>query len=119
MAYSAEPIHQKARDQLEHVQSSAGQYRSQTGSGDPCSLYPQFAISAPAPISRVSLRKSYSLAISTYQAKCIGGKVSFLEEWDGDFAGDDAEVGSVSSLEELVEHALFLRREVKIRVSLC
>lgn len=118
IAYSAEPVRQKERDQPEHVRSSAGQCRSLTGSEDPCSLYPQFAISAPT-ISHIPLRGSCNLAIFTYQTKGIWGKVSLLEEWDGDFASDDAEVGGVSSLEELVEHALFLWREVKIRVSLC
>jgi hypothetical protein len=44
--------------------------------------------------------------------------VSLLKEWNGDFASDNAEVGGISSLEKLEENALFLRSEVKVRVSL-
>lgn len=45
--------------------------------------------------------------------------MSLLKEWNGDFTSDDAEVGGIRSLEKLEENALFLRCEVKIRVSLC
>jgi hypothetical protein len=65
------------------------------------------------------LHQYIALGESTYQAEGIRRKVSLLKEWNGDFTGDDAEVGGIRCLEELVEDALFLRREVKIRVSLC
>jgi hypothetical protein len=45
--------------------------------------------------------------------------VSLLEEWNGDFTSNDAEVSGISSLEELEKDALFLRGEVEVRVSLC
>ena len=45
--------------------------------------------------------------------------MSLLEEWNGDFTSDDAEVGSIRGLEKLVEDALFLRREIEVWVSLC
>lgn len=45
--------------------------------------------------------------------------MSLLKEWNGDFTSDNAEVGGISSLEKLKENALFLRSEVKVRVSLC
>lgn len=44
--------------------------------------------------------------------------MSLLKEWNGDFTSDYAEVGGISSLEKLEENALFLRSEVKVRVSL-
>lgn len=42
-----------------------------------------------------------------------------FKERNRNLAGDDAEVGSIRSLEELVEHALFLRGQIQVRVSLC
>ena len=42
-----------------------------------------------------------------------------LEERNGDLASDDAEVGGISGLEQLVKNALLLGRKVQIRMSLC
>jgi hypothetical protein len=69
----AEPAHRRVHGQLGHVQLIAEQYRSQTGSGDPCSLYPQFAISTPPIISHGSHCCDPTPMISTYQAESIGG----------------------------------------------
>ena len=45
------------------------------------------------------------------------GELCFLEERDGHLAGDDAEVGGIRDLKELVEHPFLLGREVKIGLS--
>jgi hypothetical protein len=55
----------------------------------------------------------------TYQSECIRREVRLLEERDGDFASNNAEVGSISSLEKLIKDSLFLRREIEVRVPLC
>jgi hypothetical protein len=60
----------------------------------------------------------YSSGI-TYQTEGIRGEMGLLKEWNGDFTSDDAEVGSIRSLEKLVKDALFLRREIEVWVSLC
>jgi hypothetical protein len=63
--------------------------------------------------------RSSTRSASTYQAKDVRREMSLLEEWHGDFTSNDAEIGSIRSLEKLVENALFLRREIEVRVSLC
>lgn len=47
------------------------------------------------------------------------GELCFLEERDGHLAGDDAEVGGIRDLKELVEHPFLLGREVEIGLSPC
>ena len=45
------------------------------------------------------------------------GELCFLEERDGHLAGDDAKVGGIRGLKELVEHPFLLGREVEIGLS--
>ena len=45
------------------------------------------------------------------------GELCFLEERDGHLAGDDAKVGGIRGLKELVAHPFLLGREVKIGLS--
>ena len=83
-------------------------------SGDPCSPCPQSArsrnteqLSAPAIVHHRVLARQ-----TTYLSESTRGEVCLLKERNGNLAGNDAEVGSVGNLKQLIEDALFLRREV-------
>lgn len=57
--------------------------------------------------------------ISTYLTESIRWEASLREKGNGDFTGNDTKIGGIRSLKELIEDALFLGREIKIRVLLC
>lgn len=74
-------------------------------------------VSHPTPLAIVCPRDQCPIA--TYQTKCIRRQFRLLEKRDGDLAGDDAEIGGVGCLEKLVKDALFLWREIEVRMALC
>lgn len=43
----------------------------------------------------------------------------FLKEGDGDLSSNDAQVGRIRGLKELVEYALLFRRQIQVRMPLC
>ena len=55
--------------------------------------------------------------LGAYQTEVFRGELCFLEERDGHLAGDDAEVGGIRDLKELVEHPFLFGREVEIGLS--
>lgn len=120
ITYAAKPIRLMVYARLVHVQSIVARYRIQMGLRDPCSLYLQAAISrgGSAPSSFVHFQAWCSDLFLTYLTQCSRWQMCFLKKWNSDFTGDDAEVGCVCSLEQLVKDALLLGGEIQVRVSL-
>lgn len=95
---------------LVHVQSIVAQYQTRTESEDPCSLCPQAARSTNTQYQSAAAEATVSHV--TYLSEGTGRKLRLLKKGNGNFAGDDAKVSGVCDLEELVEDAFFLLREV-------
>lgn len=58
-----------------------------------------------------------SQSFITYHSKRLRGQLGLLKEWDGKFACDNTQASLVSCLEQLVEGALLLRREIGLGCS--
>lgn len=81
---------------------------------------PRFSLSAICHIcntNQINNPSALNLSIQqigTYQSKCLRGKFRLFEKGDSDFARDNTEIRRISRLEKLVEHPLFLRREIEV-----
>lgn len=55
----------------------------------------------------------------TYQTESLRSQLGLLKEGNGDLAGDDAEVGGIGGLEELVEGPFLFRGQVEVLLTRC
>jgi hypothetical protein len=68
--------------------------------------------------SQLDMREKTHSRNTTHQSECLRCKLGLLEERNSNLAGDDAEVGGISGLEELVKHPFLLGRQIEIGMAL-